>query len=67
MATKRNTANTSRNGSRRRRIAVAPGLSVMTRPATNAARASGSPKATAPMPASDGSRDEHDPELQDRH
>ena len=50
IATKNSTANTSRNGSRRRLASAASGLSVTARPATNAASASGMPATTAPGP-----------------
>ena len=52
MATKKRTANRSRNGSSRRRASAASGLSVIARPPTNAARASGTPNTAAPSPAS---------------
>ena len=50
-ATKNSTANTSRNGSRRRRASAVSARLLIARPATNAARAVGTPKNTAPAPA----------------
>ena len=50
-ATKKRTANRSRNGSSRRRASAAVGLSVTARPARKAASASGTPKNTEPAAA----------------
>ena len=47
-ATKNSTANTSRNGSRRRRASAVSARSLIARPATNAARAVGTPNNTPP-------------------
>ena len=51
-ATKNSTANTSRNGSSRRRASAVSARLLIARPPTNAARAAGTPNQTAPAAAS---------------